>query len=908
MTYRARIPYTREELFSTSEQRRFTDKHLSEIAFPLGGIGTGTISLGGRGNLRDFEIFNKPNKGYVIPFTFFALWAKAEGMPSVAKILEGKIPPPYRQGFGEPQQQLQGVARFSKAEFQGKYPVANVWLTDPDIPVEAVLTAWNPFIPLNVKDSALPIAIFEWTFVNHGSKSVELSLAASMSNPVMKVDEDGKHLSQGSVNLYRKSEGLHGIFMFHPEADEDSPHTGSLALATPWQDTDVQTHWYRGGWWDKCHVFWDDFADDGRLNEVKEIDPAPWDGDVASLAMRAVVGPGDTVTIPVYITWHFPKMENPWPPPEEHPKVLETYVGRHFANAWQVAEYVVQNRDTLWDATSRWLEDVFANTLPGYVIEAITSQASIIRTCTCFLLKDGNFFAWEGCGDKSGCCHGSCTHVWNYEQTLAFLFPELERSMRRTEFLYNTRDTGHMGFRTHLPLGSSIWEFKPCADGQMGTIIQAYRDWQLSGSDEFLKAIWPKVKLALEYAWKMQPETMSPPTGMGALNTPEVQKKRSYDSLWDPDKDGVMEGEQHNTYDIEFFGPNTMCTAMYLGALRAAEEMAKYLGEHDKAEEYRSIYESGRAKVEADLWNGEYYIQKVKVIPEVTVPDILKSPPAVTCKCKNTPGGNAPAMSENDVMPKYQYGEGCLSDQLLGQLSAHVAGLGYILDPDHVRSAVKAIFDNNFRSPIDSFSNVQRVYALNDEAGLLLCSWPKGNRPALPFVYSDEVWTGIEFQVAAHLIYEGWIEEGLTIVKAVTERYRGDNRNPWNHVECGHHYARAMASWAVKLALDGYEYSLVEQRLGFAPKINTRNYKTFWSTDTGWGTYSQDLEMGVFALAVDYGAITLRALHIPNIPWANVVVEGPSGRIEACVKDAQLIFSSPVSLRAGETLTIVAVQ
>jgi uncharacterized protein (DUF608 family) len=900
MAHRSKIPYPKEELFSIGEQRKFTGKYLTEVAFPIGGIGTGTISLGGRGNLRDFEIFNKPNKGYVIPFTFFALWAKRQGEEPVAKILEGKIPPPYRHGFGEPQQQLQGVARFSKAEFQGKYPVAKVWLTDPDVPVEAVLTAWNPFIPLNIKDSALPVAIFEWTFINQGNKLVELSLAASMSNPVMKVDAEGNHISQGSVNLYRKSKELHGIFMFHPEADEESPHTGSLALTTTWQDVDVQTHWYRGGWWDKCHIFWDDFADDGKLNETKDIDPAPSEGDVASLAMRAIIAPGESVTIPVYITWFFPRMENPWPPPVEHPKVLETYVGKHFVNAWEVAEYVSDNHVRLWNHTSSWQRAIFDNTLPAYVIEAITSQVSTIRTCTCFLLKDGSFFAWEGCGDKQGCCHGSCTHVWNYEQTLAFLFPELERSMRKTEFLYNTRETGHMGFRTYLPPGSAIWEFKPCADGQMGTIIQVYRDWQLSGNDDFLKEIWPKIKLALEYAWKVQPEHTS--------NTPGIQKKQSYDSIWDPDKDGVMEGEQHNTYDIEFFGPNTMCTAMYLGALRAAEEIAKYLGEYEKAQEYRDIYESGRSKVETELWNGEYYIQKVKVIPEVTVPEVLKSPQSTTCKCKNIPGNCTPAMTENEVIPKYQYGDGCLSDQLLGQLLAHVAGLGYILDREHVKTAVKSIFDYNFKSPIDSFSNVQRVYALNDEAGLVLCSWPRGNRPALPFVYSDEVWTGIEFQVAAHLIYEGWIEEGLAIVKAVTERYRGDNRNPWNHIECGHHYARAMASWAVKLALDGFKYSLVEHRLGFAPRIHTEDYFTFWSTNSGWGTYSQNLEKGFFALTVDYGCITLKTLELANLTTNKITINGPKGKIEATVEPGRIVFQSPITLSTGDMLIIATEQ
>jgi len=908
MQTNAHFPYSNDELYKPGPQRTFTGLQLSEIAFPLGGIGTGTISLGGRGNLRDFEIFNRPAKGNVIPFTFFALWAKAAGQAPVAKILEGKVPPPYRNGFGEPQAQLQGVARFAEVRFRGEYPVAVVELSDPEVPVMATLHAWNPFIPLNVPDSALPVAIFEWTFTNPTDAPVEISLAASLSNPLTARGVDGKYTGAGAGNAFQAMGTLKGLLLSHPQATPDDPHTGTLALTTTWNDTDVQTRWYRGGWWDKCHIFWDDFSADGRLTPVLDTDLAPLGGDVSSLALRATVPAGGSVTLPVMISWLFPRMANPWeadPWLGNTPKsTLETYAGAHFTDAWAVAEYVTRHLDRLRAETEDWRETIFGSTLPAHVLEAVTSQASILRSPTCFLLADGNLFGWEGCGDKEGCCFGNCTHVWNYEQSVAFLFPQLERTMRRTEFLHNTRDTGNMAFRTHLPPGSKLWDFKPCADGQMGTIMQVYRDWQLSGDDQFLKELWPKVKLALEYAWTMTPAKMDAGSGAGVINT--TDGKRSIDSLWDPDKDGVMEGEQHNTYDIEFFGPNTLCTAMYLGALQAAERMARYLGETEKAEEYRAIYESGRRKVDAELWNGEYYIQQVKVIDGVTVPDVLKSPAAScdpTCACKQSPGGKAPALGEA-AMPKYQYGEGCLSDQLLGQWAAHVAGLGYLLDPAHVQSAVKAIFTHNFRAPIGSFNNVQRVYALNDEAGLLLCSWPHGNRPALPFVYSDEVWTGIEYHVAAHCIYEGWLDEGLTIVKAISERYAGENRNPWNQVECGHHYARAMASWSVKLALDGFTFSATDARLGFAPKAHREDYRTFWSTDTGWGEYSQQPTAGEFRLEVRNGTLRLQHLELADLPAGEVMVTAVFGTVPALRDGNSIVFEGALMMRAGEWLKV----
>ena len=175
------------------------------------------------------------------------------------------------------------------------------------------------------------------------------------------------------------------------------------------------------------------------------------------------------------------------------------------------------------------------------------------------------------------------------------------------------------------------------------------------------------------------------------------------------------------------------------------------------------------------------------------------------------------ALEAGDALPKYQYGTGCLADQLLGQYLAHVTGLGYVLDSSHVKRAMHSIFKNNFKPSMVSWANVQRTYAVNDEAGLVLCTWPRGDRPSLPFPYCDEVWTGFEYQVAASLIYNDLVDEGLKVVKAARDRYNGLHRNPWDEEECGHHYARAMSSWALLLALSGFHYDGVTGVMAFAP-------------------------------------------------------------------------------------------
>jgi hypothetical protein len=440
-------------------------------------------------------------------------------------------------------------------------------------------------------------------------------------------------------------------------------------------------------------------------------------------------------------------------------------------------------------------------------------------------LSDGNIYAWEGCGDDRGSCSGNCTHVWNYEQGLAFLFPSLERTMRRIDFGPNMHVSGAMAFRCAVPAGGAGTDGSdehPCVDGQMGNIIQAYRDWQLCGDDNFLRDLWPNIKRALEYAW--------------------TEKEG-----WDPNKDGVLEGRQHNTYDIEFYGPNTMLGSLYLGALMAAEKMARHLGETHKAAEYRDVYERGRARCEAELWNGEYFIQRVDVRNGLKVPAWLVSPGSTADK----------------PFPKYQYGEGCLSDQLIGQWQAHVSGLGRVLDEKKCVSALSAVHRHNFRRSLRSNASVQRVFGLQDEAGLLLCSWPRGNRPKLPFVYSDEVWTGIEYQVAAHLIYEGLMEEGLEIVRAVRARYDGVRRNPWDEIECGHHYARALSSWSLIQALNGMRYSAVDQSLTFEPK-QREPFRSVFAAGSAWGTLS--VQDGGIAISVLWGSLVLRQFGMAQSP------------------------------------------
>ncbi|MBI3831233.1 MAG: hypothetical protein HY291_17070 [Planctomycetes bacterium] len=910
----AKIPYRREDLLRTGKQRSFSAEALGQIAFPLGGIGTGTISLGGRGNLRDFEIHNHPAKGKINPLTFFAVWAKPVGAKeqAVAKILERKLLPPYHAGHGLDRANLGGVARLDEANFRGEYPFAWIDFEDAELPVKVSLEAFTPFLPLNADDSSYPVAVFHWTFRNPTKKAVELSLLATMQNPIGRQDIGVKSEIKSLLNQFRKDARLQGLWFTSPDLKAEDPNLMTAALATPWEDADVQTNLYKGGWWDAAHILWDDFAADGRLEpnvrsvfggkEAEKGDPLHPQGffdfvqgkggaGAGALCMGAKIGPGESVTIPVMMAWHSPFLKA-W----TENIVARTYMSTQFADAWDAVSRLQSEKDRLESGTRAWHKVFYSSTLPAVALDAAGSQASIIRTCTCLRLADGQFYGWEGCSDDGGCCNGTCTHVWNYEQALAFLFPGLERSIRRNEFLNSTDAKGHMQFRSSMPANAKRGQFHACGDGQMGCLIRLYRDWQLSGDDGFLREVWPAAKRALEFAW-------TDPHG------------------WDPNKDGLMEGCQHNTYDIEFYGPNPLMGSMYLGALEAGARMAEYLGESGKAEEYRKIAASGRAKFEKQLWNGEYYIQKVEVLKDLNVPEHLRGPLASSaaecgpgCACNEPPGGKAKALVPGkDFEVKYQHGEGCLADQLLGQWASHVAGLGNVLDAKRVESAVASIFKHNFLKPIGSFSNVQRIYALNDEAGLLLCTWPRGDRPRLPFVYSDEVWTGIEYQVAAHLIYEGLVEEGLAVVKGVRDRHDGLRRNPWNEFECGHHYARAMASWSLITALSGFSYSAVDKRIGFAPKVNAEDFRGFFSTGSAWGTYAQKSGSKKFSAGfeVGNGVLALAAVNVAvpkTLAGKSVRVTLGGEKVEARAETEgsglRITFASPLIVQPASDLSI----
>ncbi|MDE3181346.1 MAG: hypothetical protein KGM47_17015, partial [Acidobacteriota bacterium] len=527
------------------------------------------------------------------------------------------------------------------------------------------------------------------------------------------------------------------------------------------------------------------------------------------------------------LSWGFPNRTPArcgWEAPKGHENdLIGNYYAARFKDAWQAAEYAAAHLPRLEKQTRQFVAAIRMSSAPGAVKDAATATLAALTASTCFRTSDGAFHGFEGSNEHSGCCFGSCTHVWNYESATASLFPSLSRSLREQQFGFLTDQQGLMDFRELLPYGIERWGFA-AADGQMGTIMKLYNDWRLSGDTAWLKTLWPTAKRALEFAWI--------PGG------------------WDANRDGVMEGVQSNTYDVEFIGPNPLCGIWYLGALRAAEEMARAAGDAPAADQYGRLLHEGSKWIDANLFNGEFYIQKIGGIPANEVAKGLRV-----------------GMGATDTeRPTFQLGDGCLSDQLVGQYAARMSGLGGLVNNQHVLKTLQSIYKFNYKRSLADHASVQRTYALNNEAGLVICTYPKGARPQTPFPYFAEVWSGVEYSVAALMFHMGMDAEGIEIVASARSRYDGEKRNPWDESECGYYYVRPMAGWAPFLALSGFTYHGAEKQLAVKPRIQTGKFSSFWSTASAWGTFTQQIGQAKtnFVLSVLGGKLECRSVSLAS--------------------------------------------
>ena len=829
--------------------RSYLGRDRTRISLPVGGIGTGTVGFGGRGQLRDWELENHPSKGLTAPLSFLACQVAGAGTPPAARVLEGALFDDEVGGDQGATAPLAGLPRFAECEFEATYPFGRVLLADPAFPVRASVEAWNPLVPGDEEASGLPLAVFRVMVTSVASEPLSLSVmlsAEALAGHTLRAAGAPSRPVVASRTVSGPDGGT-GLLLADELMDPAHEEWGTIAAAVLGDGTWTGPTWGFGKWNQGLLAMWRGFVATGLPPSGEYLlggptpssDPASRGAIAGTLGARRVLEPGGSQAFTFVLGWHFPNRRSwTWPGPGPRGGSGAEIVGNHYAtgyrDAWEVIARELPRLDDLRAASERFVGSFWASDLSPAVKEAALFNLSTLRSQTYFRAADGWPFGWEGCLDEAGSCLGSCTHVWNYDLATGFLFARLARRMRELEYLYATGEDGAMSFRLMLPLDRARELGQVAADGQFGCVLKLYREWRLSGDDEWLAKLWPACKRSLEFAW--------------------------IEGGWDADRDGLAEGAQHVTMDVEYYGPNPQVQGLYLAALAATAEMAVAISDEDFGRTCRSLCASGTAAAEARLFNGEYYQQDV-----IPPGDFARVAP----RLRNNDLG-----AESADQPEFQVGDGCLIDQLLGDTYARIAGLAPVFDDRHALAALRSIGRLNYVPDFGDWTTYVRSYAVRGERGHIVLSYPNG-LPEHPAPYWSEAWTGVEYVYAMGLAQHGETALAEDAVAAVRERFAGARRNPFDEAECGHHYARALSSWGLIVALTGFSYDARSGVMAFAqapmPGPGPVSVLWFWSDGSAWGSVRQSFDaVGALSvrLEVQHGSVWVERVLVGGQEFA----------------------------------------
>lgn len=739
--------------------RTYRGEFLRRVKMPLGGIGTGTVSLSGRGALVDWEIRNNAAKGVTpndaVAPAFLIRTEDATGKVAM-RLLEGPLDTCEYEGESGSPALNHGFPRFRECTFKAAYPFATACLADQAMPVEARLEAMNPLVPGDEEASGIPGAVLRWRIANVTDGPLKVSVCGIL------VTHAGGETVRESVDAGTTKAIRLGSRDVTPTDDT----LGEIVLAVREDSVTRATRIADCGWKVGFDNFVRAFAATGMASDIEDAESGGRMRNVAALVVSVSVPARGSAAVPFVLAWRYPH-RRAWEagfPVRSGAFPAEEDVGNHYATIYPTA---LAAADRLFDGlasdeakTLAFVAGILASRAPDVVKEAALFNLSTLRTETCFRTKGGHFFGWEGVMDRGGSCFGNCTHVWGYEHALVDIWPNLAKDMTETQYGPAMAANGCMAFRVGLPAdrtkpGSAMGS-AAAADGQMQCIVKAYENWRKTGDDAWLRGLYPRIRKSLEFAW--------------------------FPNGWDGDRDGVMEGCQHNTMDVDYFGPNPQMEFLYLAALKAMAAMADFCGEPDFAADCRKLAERGSAWTEKNLFNGEYYEHHVRVM-------------------KGTPAGKTcTGSSGNASNPDYQLAAGCLVDQLVGDYASRHMGLGPVADEAHALKTLETILRRNRSDPESSQFNNMRDFAFPDEPALKMAWYPEGRMPKKPFPYYVENMTGFEYVVAANLAQRGDFARAERVVRDIRSRYDGRKRNPFDEAECGHHYARALAAWSVLTA------------------------------------------------------------------------------------------------------------
>ena len=860
-----------DNLYARSSTTVYSGPQLSNIQFPVGPLGGGSILHFGDGTRNQGWIFGgmapdsfQPKTVGILPNSFFAVRAQPTGGSAVVRALQTVAAGAFT-----------GVQSLT---FQGEYPIATYQFSDSSLPISVTETVVNPMIPGDLKNSGIPTAIYQFTIKNTGATSTQVSLLATQQNAV---GYDGSSPIQGdafsgygtNANIVAISNTSSQIMM-----SSTAPGSGSMTLDMQAANTSATASW-------DINSLYSQFAQNGSVSgPISVQSPGPGTTIDGAIASSVTLAPGQSITIPVVLSWYFPSNTN------EFDVSSSVNTGRQYTNWWTTAtdvdQYVATNLTNLLSNTQLYHDTFYNSTIPQYMLDRISASIAVLHTPTVFWAKNGFFGAWEG----QGCCGNMPNHVWHYAQAQAHLWPQIGQLWDQQWFA-DIQSDGMVPTR----IGTSGFTF----DGQAGNILMAYRDYLNSGDINWLKTQWPQILSAMNYL------------------------KNNFD----PQANGVLIGNALTTLDSSSPIASPWLGSMYLAAVNASAHMASLVGDSANATLYQNIYSLGRVNQEQAFWNGSNYVENA--------PNPNNS-------------ANAPNPNGLPLAPQVVLGNATEIDMLLGQWWSTQLGLGDIYNSAHMTQALQYLFSNNYKdnnlgdatSGPFSLTHMFRDFVEDTDASTRMASWPLRDRPANPINYNDETMTGFEYSAAAVMIQRGLLDQGLRMVRAVSNRYDGRLRNesyilnwggteylgagpcytvcdgtgnPFGDDEAGKWYGRSLSSWSLLLALQGFSFDLAAQNISFAPTYLPANHQSFFTAGTTWGSFKQqqDSSSQTDQITPAYGSLTLKTvtLAIPTGSTVNDTAVTLNGQALSCAQfstsgtSANVSFPSTV-IAAGATLNI----
>jgi len=818
----------------------------------IGGIGSGGIELRKDGVFYNWHIFNNAPFGSGPRFEwnenatlFFVVRYQVEGEEPRLKLLQidegSEVAGIPNHVYTFPW--LTGVDR---VDYEASYPFTRMRFTDAEMPLEVTMTAFTPFIPHNIKDSSLPGAYFDFAVRSRSTKPVHVLLLTSLVNAAgydvprrrftVRVHEDD------TSRMFESGCAL---------VDPSHVSYGTQAMLSCSRDST----YYLG--WEHRHPYYEHLIRNQTLADIDDTEGRNYGTDEAtgekiacgqaknSIGVSRLLTPGESLNHSFVMAWHFPNLYSDLTRKDkqkgrEAARRLEGhYYSNFFESAAQVATYMAAEKERLETLTREFHSHFYDSSLPTYVLDQINSNLNTFTTSS-WLTRDMDFGIQEGMTPEQNFGPLATIDVALYGSiATAALFPELDKAMIRAHARLQ-RPSGEVshGIGRNFALHDVHEGVKGRLDLPSQYVILALRAFYWTNDHAYLQEIWPSVTAALDY----------------------VLRERDMNGDLLPDMEGAM-----CTYDnFPMFGAASYVSSLWLAALAYAIAAAESVGDTQTANRYTEVLVKGSAAFEKKLWNGSYY------------------------SLYNDANG---ARGDRD--------EGCLTDQVIGEWAGHQVGFPGLLDPAHVKRALRSILSN----------------AYHPQYGLRNCRWPDDGflHPVDENCWSDQAntcWTGIELAFASLLLYKGFTAPALRIVRNVDKRYRKAGLY-FDHQEFGGHYFRPMSAWglvnaAAGLAINGDQYT-------FAPRLRAQGLNLFFAFGHGTGHYvrhdgGRRIEITIHSGSLQCSVLRLGHVGLTPAPTAVSLSGGDvhEGEYQShIVRDmAEIRFAQPLTVGAGQTLTV----